>query len=127
MEKEITRGTMLTPELSNILLEILKVIGTALISGLTIALTVYVNRLQRKIKRNEVQREIDRYAQWALKLESFTSMTFDQQKQIILEDIRTFVMENGIAISDTQLELMIEQALTIPKSLQLTMKGLKEK
>lgn len=117
---------MIEPYLIDIAIEILKVLGGILVPVITMAAILYKRKIElkfqaaeRKFQKSEVQREIDRYVNFAGKLKGFEAMPINDKVQAIKDDILIFVQSNGIVLSDTELELMIEKALTIPRKLSL--------
>lgn len=109
---------MIEPYLVDIAIEILKVLGGILIPVLTMLGMMYKRKFERQLKKNEIEKEIARYTQWASKIRSFESLGTEDKKRTIMEDIKPFVADLEIDISDTELYLMIEAALTMPKSLK---------
>lgn len=109
---------MIEPYLLDMALEVLKIIGGVLIPVLTMLGMTYKRKFERQFKKNEIEKEIARYTQWASKLQSFETMDTESKKQTIMKDITPFVIDMDINISNTELELMIEKALTMPKSLK---------
>ena len=108
---------MIEPYLIDIAIEILKILGGIMIPLITTMAILYKNKVERRFQKSEVQREIDRYANFAQKLRGFEIMSLEDRRQAIKDDILIFIQDNNIPISDTELNLMIEKALTIPVKL----------
>lgn len=107
---------MVEPLLLTIGLEILKVVGAALVSSLTVFIAMYAKKYERRFQRNEVQGEIDRYTRWANEMQAFRLLGVEEKKQTIKEAVEQFVLENNISITESELNLMIERALLLPKA-----------
>lgn len=110
---------MIEPYLIDIGIEALKILGGVMIPLLTTMAILYKNKIERRLQKSEVQREIDRYVNFAGKLKSFEIMTIKDKVEAIKDDILIFIQDNNIVMSDAELNLMIEKALTIPIKLSL--------
>ena len=108
---------MIEPYLLDIAIEVLKLLGGIMIPVITTIAILYKNKLERRFKKGEVQREIDRYANFAQKLRSFEMMPFEDRIQTIKDDILIFIQDNDIVMSEMEINLMIEKALTVPLKL----------
>ena len=116
---------MIEPYLIDIAIEILKALGGILVPVITTAAILYKRKIdlkfqatERKFEKSEVQHEIDKYINFAGKLKGFETMPIEDKIQAIKDDILIFIQDNGIVISETEIRLMIEKALTMPKSLR---------
>jgi hypothetical protein len=114
---------MIEPYLIDIAIEVLKALGGILVPVITTVAILYKRKLdlkfqaaERKFQRSEVQREIDRYAQWAGELQSFKLLGIEEKKQTIKDAIERYVLDNNISITESELNLMIERALLLPKT-----------
>ena len=111
------------PYALNIALEVLKILGGVLVPVLTIIVTVYAKKFENKMKRKAIQGEIDRLTLWADQANSFKLMSAAEKADTVLDTVRLFALESGIAISDSELLLMIDRSMQSLVKLQMT--GLK--
>lgn len=105
------------PYALSIALEILKILGGIFVPVMTIGITIYAKKLENKMGRKAVRDEISRHVLAGEQVKFFSSMKDEDKVSTVLEAVGLFVMESGIAISDVELRMMIEQALSTPRKL----------
>jgi hypothetical protein len=113
----------LNPITLEIVLEVVKAIIGVAIPALTIALTLYTKKLNSKLKKKletkSIKDEIHRLTQLARGTQTFKTMNIGEQRDILLESMRAFVIANEIDISEAELMLMIERAIQSDNNLQM--------
>ena len=110
---------MFEPYALNIALEILKILGGVLVPLLTIGITIYAKKFENKMERKAIKDEIRFHIVTGEQVEFFSAMEGDNKIETVMEAVQPFIMESGIAISEVELRIMIEQALSTPRKLAM--------
>jgi hypothetical protein len=115
---------MISPEILEILLEVLKAILGVAVPALTIWLGFYTRRISKKMEQKALQNEVDRLTTVATQTRTFEEMDFDLKVLAIVESLQLYARQNDIIITDTELQMLVEKSFTSLKTLERIGKNL---
>lgn len=109
---------MTDPFVLNIALEVVKAVVGVVIPALTVYLAFYTKRINEKMMRKDLQREVDSLTSRALQIKSFEKMDYDSKIEAIIESAQAYAMRNEIDFSAAEIRIMVEVSFNSLKTLE---------
>lgn len=101
---------MADPFVLEIVLEVVKAIVGVAIPALTVYLAFYTKRINEKMMRKDLQREIDNLTSRALQIKSFEKMDYELKVETVVESAQAYAMRNDINFSQAEIRIMVESS-----------------
>lgn len=105
--------------LSPLMQLLIGILGALSASAIGVAV-FFFNKIEREIKRKSLISEINRYLAYVEQVKSFQLMSAKTKRETIQEKAQQYAMENGIAITEMELALIIEKSIQSLWSLEST-------
>jgi len=112
---------------SNIVSDIVGAFVALLVGAIGVYGGIYIKMLETKLKRKMLLDEINRYIAWAEESKSFKTMSVSEKIESVFIKANEFAEENGINVSDKELNIMVEKAIESKSRLEKIGLGLIKK
>ncbi|HOM77851.1 MAG TPA: phage holin, LLH family [bacterium] len=97
---------------------ILQALTTLLVTAIGVLGGIYIKKIETSIKKINIKNEIEKYVKLINETESTKNLSVEQKKELVKEMAISFADENEIKISNSEVEILIDEAFSSIRKLQ---------